>query len=212
MNINEIFLSLQGESTFAGLPCIFIRFCGCNLDCSYCDTQYHHEINEQLTPAQILDRIKAYSPVTLVELTGGEPMIQEEIYDLIDLLISQSFQVMIESNGSILLDKVSPLVHKIIDVKCPDSGMGTSFLTANLSYFQKERDNLKFVISSYTDYEWAKAFLKHHNLSGSDILFSAVSSSVSIQSLAEWIIRDRLDVRFQLQMHKYIWSPETRGV
>lgn len=212
MNINEIFLSLQGESTFSGLPCIFIRFCGCNLKCNYCDTQYHHEINERLTPDQILDRIKAYSPVSLVELTGGEPMLQEDIYDLINLLISHSYQVMIETNGSILLDKVSPLVHKIIDVKCPDSGMGDSFLIENLSFLHKDRDNLKFVISSINDYEWAKAFLKDHQLYGSHILLSAVSSSVSIQSIAEWIIRDRLDVRFQLQMHKYIWSPDVRGV
>nr|MBP7562894.1 radical SAM protein [Candidatus Cloacimonadota bacterium] len=144
MNINEIFLSIQGESNFSGLPCILIRFCGCNLNCSYCDTQYHTEINETLTPHELCERIQAYSPVKLVELTGGEPLLQPDLSVLISLLYDRKYQILIETNGSIGLSQIPDYVHKIIDVKCPDSGEGKSFLKENLLYFKPERDNLKF--------------------------------------------------------------------
>mgnify|MGYP001260813010 CR=1 FL=1 len=212
MNINEIFLSIQGESTFSGLPCIFIRFCGCNLNCSYCDTQYHTEINETLTPHELCERIQAYSPVKLVELTGGEPLLQPDLSVLISLLYDRKYQILIETNGSIDLSQIPDYVHKIIDVKCPDSGEGKSFLKENLLYFKPERDNLKFVISSENDYLWAKAFLKNNHLAGESIIFSTVLNKLEPRVIAEWIIRDRLDVRFQLQIHKFIWSPEQKGV
>jgi len=212
MNINEIFLSIQGESTFSGLPCIFVRFCNCNLNCSYCDTKYNTEINLTLDTIQLIEYIKKYHPVKLIELTGGEPLLQPDLPDLCDKLIDRGYEVLIETNGSLNLKQINHKVHKIIDVKCPDSGEGSSFLIENLNYFKPDRDNLKFVISSLIDYEFAKNFLVKHSVSGPSVLFSGVSDRIEAKQLAEEITKDRLDVRFQLQLHKYIWDPDKRGV
>lgn len=212
MNINEIFLSIQGESTFSGIPCIFIRFCNCNLNCNYCDTKYHNEINLSLNPDEIIAYLKRYSPVKIIELTGGEPLLQTELIALINLLIKHKYTILIETNGSQDLKQIPSIVHKIIDVKCPDSGEGHSFLPANLNYFNLYYDNLKFVISSENDYNFAKEFLAKYNIFGSNILFSTVLDKIEPKTIAEWIIRDKLNVRFQLQLHKYIWDPNLRGV
>ena len=172
MNINELFFSIQGESTYCGLPCIFVRFCGCNLNCSYCDTKYHSEIKLRLSIQEVFEKIKEYEPVKLVEFTGGEPLLQKELVQLINLLHQDNYTILIETNGSISLNNIPDFVHKIVDVKCPDSGAEDSFLTENLHYFDEDRDNLKFVISSEKDYLWAKEFLYKNNLSGQSILFS----------------------------------------
>lgn len=212
MKINELFLSIQGESTFSGLPCIFIRFCGCNLKCAYCDTQYHSEVNLELNVQEIYDKIKEYEPVRLVEFTGGEPLLQKELVQLMRLLHLEKYTLLLETNGSLALQEIPDYVHKIIDVKCPDSGVDDSFLIDNLHYFLPDRDNLKFVISSERDYIWAKDFLEKNQLTGSSILFSTVLTKIEPHQIAEWILLDRLNIRFQLQLHKYIWSPEKRGV
>ncbi len=212
MNINELFFSIQGESTYCGLPCIFVRFCGCNLNCSYCDTKYHSEIKLRLSIQEVFEKIKEYEPVKLVEFTGGEPLLQKELVQLINLLHQDNYTILIETNGSISLNNIPDFVHKIVDVKCPDSGAEDSFLTENLHYFDEDRDNLKFVISSEKDYLWAKEFLYKNNLSGQSILFSFVLGKLEPKQIVEWVLRDKLDIRFQLQLHKYIWSPGQKGV
>jgi len=212
LSLNEFFLSIQGESTYAGLPCIFIRTSGCNLSCNYCDTQYHTEINLKLTSSQILSKINEFLPVKLVEITGGEPLLQDGLYELISQLNTNNFKILLETNGSILLDKVPDYVCKIIDVKCPGSGEFNSFLKDNLHYFNPDYDNLKFVISDRTDYIWARGFLINNKLFGKHTIFSAAYNRLKPELLANWIIEDRLDIRMQLQLHKYIWDPDTKGV
>ena len=212
MDLSEIFFSIQGESTYNGLPCIFIRTSGCNLKCDYCDTLYAEKISKILNPDEILKRIKAISNCKLAEITGGEPLIQEEIYELFELLNINKYKVLLETNGSILLDKVPDYVCKIVDVKTPSSGYEHSFIINNLQYINAEKDNLKFVIGDLTDYEWVRNFLVLNNLKGQHILISTVFSKVEPSVIVEKILKDNLDVRFQLQLHKYIWSHEKRGV
>ena len=207
----EIFCSIQGESSYIGYPCIFIRFAECNLRCNYCDTQYSYKANYSMNIEDILDHIRKYHPVKLVEITGGEPLLQAEVTNLINALEENNYQVLLETNGSLPLDKISPTVHKIIDVKTIKSGSKNSFCISNLDSMNKN-DELKFVISDYEDYVWSKNFIYQYNLLGRKIIFSPVFSRIQPDILASWIVEDRLNVRFQLQIHKYIWNPNKQGV
>lgn len=207
----EIFCSIQGESSFIGYPCIFIRFAECNLRCNYCDTQYSYKANFSMNIQDILDEIRKYHPIKLVEITGGEPLLQAEITQLIDALLENNYKVLLETNGSLPLDKIDKKVHKIIDVKTIKSGSKNSFCQSNLDYMTAT-DELKFVISDYEDYCWSKDFIFSHNLLDRNIIFSPVYSKISPEILVSWIVEDKLNVRFQLQIHKYIWHPDKQGV
>jgi len=212
INICEIFSSLQGESSFSGLPCIFVRLSGCNLRCSYCDTTYCYETKFSLTPSEILKKIKTYLPLIMVEITGGEPLLQPQIYELFDNLYIHGYKILLETNGSILLEDVPRYVHKIVDVKCPGSGEVNSFELANLTLLDIHQDEIKFVLKDYNDYEWAKAFIKKHDLNDYKILFSPLTETLSAKKLAGWIIQDKLNVRLNLQLHKIIWGKNQTGV
>jgi len=212
LKISEIFCSIQGESTYSGLPCIFIRLAGCNLRCDYCDTTYSYESDIEFSVADIISKVKDYDPVKLVEITGGEPLLQSEVYQLFELLHQDGFTILIESNGSISLRDVPEHIIKIVDVKCPGSGEDDSFLLENLEFIHKEKDEIKFVLSDNFDYNWAKDFITKYKLNDYEILFSAVSDRLDQQDLAQWIVEDGLSVRMQLQLHKVIWDKDKRGV
>jgi 7-carboxy-7-deazaguanine synthase len=212
LKLSEIFCSIQGESTFAGLPCIFIRLAGCNLRCHYCDTTFSYEPETVKSIDQIIVEIEKYKPVNLVEITGGEPLLQEEVYDLFQVLHSNNFQILLETNGSINLAKVPKFVIKIVDVKTPGSGFVDSFKLPNLNYIDPQKDEIKFVLTDRNDYEWSKEFIQKNNLQKYKVLFSAVQERFPVHKLAEWMIEDKLGVRMQLQLHKYIWDKNKRGV
>ena len=211
INLSEIFFSIQGESSFAGFPCIFIRFAGCNLRCNYCDTKFAYETEFSMEISEIMKTIDKYSPVKLVEITGGEPLLQPQIYDLISALLKKKYRILLETNGSVNLQKVPAEVIKIVDVKCPGSGEGNSFLMENLKFLNPS-DEIKFVLSDRKDYDWAKNFVERYKLNGRKILFSPVFGKVNPAELAKWILQDKLPVRMQLQLQKYIWNPKKRGV
>ena len=212
MQINEIFHSIQGESSYAGLPCVFIRLTGCNLRCHYCDTTYSHEEKTEKSIPEIITEIATFLPTKLVEITGGEPLLQEEVYSLFEELQKRNYRILLETNGSISLKKVPEYVIKIVDVKTPGSGFGTSFCLENLLLVDPQKDEIKFVLTDREDYEWAKNFIESNKLHNYKILFSAVRNTLPVQSLAEWILEDNLPVRLQLQLHKYIWDENQRGV
>ena len=207
----EIFSSIQGESSYAGYPCIFIRLAECNLRCNYCDTQYSYKSNFSMNVETIIDEIRKYHPIKLVEITGGEPLLQAEISDLIETLLANNYDVLLETNGSLSLDKINKKVHKIIDVKTIKSGSKNSFCMSNLDCMS-EQDELKFVISDYEDYNWSKEFIFEHHLLGRNLIFSPVFDKIAPKILASWMVEDRLNIRFQLQIHKYIWDPNKQGV
>ncbi len=211
LKISEIFCSIQGESTFSGLPSVFVRTTGCNLRCLYCDTQYAYEEGEEFSIDQVLQEIERFLPIKLIAITGGEPLLQDNICELIASLLVRGYQILIETNGSVSLRSLSPQVHKIVDVKCPGSGCADKFLVENLLYMS-DKDELKFVISDLKDYSFAKRFLSAHSLPTEKILFSPVAEILPPHKLAEWIVADRLKVRMQIQLHKIIWDAETRGV
>ena len=226
MKVNEIFKSVQGESSWQGLQCIFIRLSGCNLRCNWCDTKYAYEngnemsvdeiinnVGAGLAPAQIIDRAIPHICMcgiapTLVEITGGEPLLQEEVYELVDKLLSKGYKVLIETNGSLPVDRILTGVIRIIDIKCPGSGMSDKVYWNNLKKL-RPTDEIKFVLSDEIDYEWAKEVIKKYDLPNQvKVLFSSVvganSHSPLHTSIAKWILRDNLPVRLQLQLHKYI--------
>ncbi|MCH8267974.1 MAG: radical SAM protein [Acidobacteria bacterium] len=219
MQVTEIFRSIQGESTFAGLPCIFIRLTGCNLRCVWCDTAYAFYGGKKMSAQEILAAVREMSnrsegkPVKLVEVTGGEPLLQKEIYPLIDRLLAGGYQVLIETSGERpIRDLPSPVV-RVVDVKCPGSGEGGSFLLENLEHLASH-DQLKFVLADRRDYEWAREFLQEHRLQDKveTVIFSPVFGKMEPRPLAEWILADGLPVRVGLQLHKFIWDPEATGV
>lgn len=212
LNISEIFCSIQGESTYAGLPCIFIRLAGCNLRCDYCDTTYSYESEITLSTNDIITKVKEYNPTKFVEITGGEPLLQPEVFQLIESLHNDGYTILLETNGSISLKDVPEYVIKIVDVKCPGSGEENSFLLENLEYIYKEKDEIKFVLSDNYDYNWAKDFMFKYKLNDYEILLSPVSEKLEPQNLAKWITEDKLSVRMQLQLHKIIWDKNRRGV
>ena len=212
MVINEIFKSIQGESSFAGLPCVFVRLTGCNLRCRWCDTAYAFHGGEKVTPEQVVERVRAMGG-KLVELTGGEPLLQRETVGLADRLLAEGYRVLIETSGERFVGDLAPAVVKIVDVKCPGSGEGGRFNLANLDVLDR-KDQVKFVVLDEKDYLYARDFLVMHELAErvDEIIFAPVFGQLPSRQLAEWILRDGLNVRVGLQIHKFIWDPETRGV
>ena len=209
MVITEIFKSIQGESSFAGLPCSFIRTTGCNLRCVWCDTQYAFYGGKNMTIDEILAEIEPHG-CNLVEITGGEPMMQEEIPRLSSKLLEKGHTVLIETGGSIDVSSLPSKVIKILDIKCPDSGMTEHMNWENLKYLGP-KDEIKFVINSRRDYEWSKDIMNKYQLDQKNlILFSPVYQKMPADQLAEWILADKLPVRFQIQLHKALWG-ETPG-
>ena len=211
MKINEIYKSIQGESTYTGLPCVFVRLTYCNLRCTYCDTEYAFYEGKEMSVNEILQAVQLYE-CRLVEITGGEPLVQKEVYSLMNRLVEEKFTVLLETGGSIDIGNVHPNVIKIMDLKCPSSGESGKNLYGNIDKLQPH-DEIKFVIGNREDYSWAKQLVKEHDLEGKyRILFSTVFDCLPPNELAEWILQDSLNVRFQLQIHKYIWNPGRRGV
>lgn len=211
LKINEIFYSIQGESSFAGLPCIFVRLTYCNLRCSYCDTEYAFYEGSDYTADQVLAEIKKYN-CKLVEITGGEPLVQKDVFKLMQSLCDSGYNVLLETGGSLSIKEVDNRVKIIMDLKCPSSNMMDKNLYGNIEYL-KETDEVKFVIGNREDYEWSKKTIVNFNLSENHtVLFSNVFGELEPITLAEWILEDNLNVRFQIQLHKYIWDPMKRGV
>lgn len=211
LKINEIFYSIQGESTFSGLPCIFIRLTYCNLRCSYCDTEYAFYEGKNISIEEILETVKSYN-CNLLEITGGEPLMQEKSYELMNKLCDNGYTVLLETSGSLSIENVDPRVRIIMDLKCPSSRMVKKNLYSNIDFI-KRKDEIKFVIGNREDYDWAKGIILQYKLHEKcEILFSTVFGKLGLKDLAEWILSDNLKVRFQTQLHKYIWNPEKRGV
>lgn len=208
LKVNEIFKSIQGESTYAGLPCTFIRLAGCNLRCTYCDTNYAYYHGRELSDEEIISKIEE-NGVKCVEFTGGEPLLQEETPPLIKTLLDRGYNVLIETNGSICIGCLDKRLTIIMDIKTPKSGMSERMNLKNLELF-KSNDEIKFVLLDESDYIWAKDIISKYNLLNKtkNILMSPAYGILSPKTLASWILRDNLPVRIQLQIHKYIWAPE----
>ncbi|MCF8057213.1 MAG: radical SAM protein [Desulfocapsa sp.] len=218
LSISEIFYSIQGESCYAGFPCIFIRLSGCNLRCNYCDADYTWDEGDSQEIGTVLSTVDDY-PCRLVEVTGGEPLFQETSIQLLTELTARELTVLLETNGSIPIDRVPAGVTVILDVKCPDSGSKDSFHPGNIRFvkqrLKREANSceMKFVLSSKDDYCWAKDFISHHELIDTlPILFSPVQKRISPSDLAEWLMEDGLNVRLQLQLHAILWPDISRGV
>ena len=212
MVITEIFKSIQGESTYAGRPCLFVRLTGCNLRCHWCDTAYAFNGGQKMSVADVLARIRQLGG-KLVELTGGEPLLQQEVYPLTDHLLTEGYRVLVETSGERNLAQLPREVVKVVDVKCPGSGEEGKFCFDNLALLER-KDQIKFVILNEDDYRYARDFLAQHNLHRhvDEVIFSPVFDQLAPRNLAEWILRDGLEVRMGLQLHKFIWEPDARGV
>lgn len=207
MIVNEIFYSLQGESSYSGLPCIFIRLAGCNLKCDWCDTPYSlsDEDGSFMEIGEILNEIGSYD-CNLVEITGGEPLKQDDAKELANKLLSIGYKVLIETNGTYLIDGMEGVI-KIVDVKCPSSGAQDSFMMDNLKCLTSD-DEIKFTVANSDDYAYAKKFINNYLKDFPNILFSPVESVIALKDLSCWIIEDNLNVRLQIQLHKLIWGSE----
>jgi len=211
MRITEIFFSIQGESTHAGEPCVFVRLTGCSLRCVYCDTKYSYAGGREMSMEDVLATVHGY-PSKLVEITGGEPLEQEDVYPLMSSLLDRQYTVMLETGGHVSVARVPEQVIKIIDIKCPDSHEGHTFCWENLELAQAH-DEFKFVISSRKDYDWSKqVYLERLRTKPNPVLFSPSHDDLPAVNLAQWILDDGLPVRLQLQLHKYIWGADVRGV
>ena len=225
MQITEIYASIQGESTFAGLPCIFVRLTGCNLRCSWCDSEYTFTGGRKISANEVFAEVGRHAAIKLVEITGGEPMLQErELVPLMQRLLDAGYTVLLETSGERPLANVPAAVHKIVDVKCPHSGAADTFNSENLATLTPS-DEVKFVISDRTDYEFARDFTREHDLAArvAAVLFSpafrkdasgrtADNAFLDPRQLTNWILADGLNVRLGLQLHKFIWEPTTKGV
>jgi len=209
LKINEIYASIQGESSHTGLPCVFIRLTGCNLRCSWCDTAYAFYEGNDLTIEETLQKVETFG-LGLVEITGGEPLLQEDVYPLMEALLKKGYRVMLETGGALPIDKVPEKVIKILDVKCPGSGEEKKNHLENLKLLSPH-DEVKFVLLDRADYEWSRDMLQKHDLS-TQVLFSPVYDKLNLKDLVQWILEDRLPVRLQTQLHKVIWSKDTIGV
>jgi 7-carboxy-7-deazaguanine synthase len=222
----EIYKSVQGESSFAGRPCIFVRLAGCNLRCSWCDSEYTFKGGYKLSEDEIVAEVKKLAPVKLIEFTGGEPLLQErELVRLMQRLLDDGYELMIETSGERPVENVPKAVHKIIDVKCPGSGEAGRFRMTNLASLT-DRDEVKFVIANRNDYEYARDFIRENALegrAGAILLSPAFSKTPSLErttgnclldprELVEWMLADGLNARLSLQIHKYIWEPQKKGV
>ena len=211
LEVTEIYKSVQGESTYMGLPCVFIRLTGCNLRCIWCDTPHAFHDGKKLSIHQIIDEVKSYD-INLVEITGGEPLLQKEVFPLMESLLEKKFKVMLETSGSLAINNVPAKVIKIIDLKCPGSGEENKNLWENLNHLTST-DEIKFVIADKTDYEWSKKVLQDYELDKKvPVLFSPVFEKLKLKDLTEWILEDNLPVRLHTQLHKYIWDQKTIGV
>jgi 7-carboxy-7-deazaguanine synthase len=227
MQITEIYKSIQGESTYAGLPCVFVRLTGCNLRCSWCDSEYTFSGGHRMTAEEIMSRVEELLPHGgLVEITGGEPMLQErEVVPMMQRLLDEGYSVLLETSGERPLEKVPKGVVKIVDVKCPNSGEPDTFRPENLDTLSSQ-DEVKFVLSNRSDYEFARDFVASHELATrvNAVLFSpafrgdargprdASHCLVDPRELAEWMLQDEIPARLSLQIHKFIWDPATKGV
>ncbi|HEY1923847.1 MAG TPA: radical SAM protein [Candidatus Acidoferrum sp.] len=231
MFITEIFKSIQGEGTRAGLPCVFVRLTGCNLRCTWCDTAYAFHGGKRMSVDDVCHRVDALAgrgdhqhasnaDIHLVELTGGEPLLQEGIYTLAETLLHDGYTVMIETSGERFIGRLPEHVIKIVDVKCPDSGAADTFEIRNLDVLSPN-DEVKFVLSTRRDYEFARDFTRKHHLADRvrQVLFSPVFDDpegkwqgLEPKSLVEWMLADKLPVRLGLQLHKFVWHPATKGV
>ena len=211
MRVTEIFHSIQGESSFVGQPCVFVRLTGCPLRCTWCDTEYAFYGGSEQSLENILAKVDSYG-CRLVEVTGGEPLSQSEAFALITKLCERGYDVLIETSGAIDTTAVDPRAHVILDVKCPGSGMSDRMFWPNLARLTS-KDEAKFVLADRSDYEWARHILGQHDLaSRCTVLMSPVFGSLDPRQLAEWVLADRLPVRLQVQLHKLIWAPDMRGV
>jgi 7-carboxy-7-deazaguanine synthase len=226
MQIIEIYRSIQGESSFSGVPCIFVRLAACNLRCAWCDSEYTFTGGKKMSPEEVEREVASLASNGLVEITGGEPMLQErELVPFMERLLARGYTLLLETSGERPLENVPKAVHKIVDVKCPASGEGGSFRLTNLSALTL-KDEVKFVLSDRQDYEFARDFVIQHQLESkvASVIFSpAFVKNPSVQRdsancmldprlLAEWILQDGLNVRLGLQIHKFIWEPAAKGV
>jgi 7-carboxy-7-deazaguanine synthase len=212
LTINEIFHSIQGESTHTGRPCVFVRLTACDLRCSWCDTPYAFTEGSKMSIDAVMSQVEQYG-CDLVEITGGEPLLQRDVYPLMRQLLDSGRTVMVETGGHHSIKDVPSEVIRIVDVKCPGSGESDRNHWENLALLSA-RDEVKFVLKDRTDYEYARDIVRRHDLASrtAAVLFSPVHDVLPSKELAAWILEDRLPVRLQLQAHKFIWSPETRGV
>jgi len=226
MLITEIYRSIQGESSFAGLPCTFVRLTACNLRCAWCDSEYTFTGGKKMSADEVEQEVMRLAPSGLVEITGGEPMLQErELVPLMERLVNRGYTLLLETSGERPLEHVPRQVHKIVDVKCPGSGEGGSFRMSNLETLTAH-DEVKFVLADRADYEFAREFTCEHHLESKvrEVIFSPVflkepstardtsNCQLDPRVLAEWIVQDKLNVRLGLQIHKFIWEPATKGV
>ena len=211
MRITEIYQSVQGESSYVGLPCVFVRTTGCDLRCQWCDSEFTFTGGTRMTLDEIIAQVERYE-CNLVELTGGEPMLQPEIYDLATRLCDSAHTVLIETGGHRDISKLDPRVIRIMDLKCPGSGECEKNLWSNLEHLRPV-DEVKFVLADRLDYEWARDVIRRHELEGRPhLLLSTVYGKVEGRDVVEWMLEDKLQARFQLQAHKYIWPPDARSV
>jgi 7-carboxy-7-deazaguanine synthase len=211
LKINEIFKSIQGESSYMGMPTVFVRLTGCNLRCTYCDTEYAFYEGNSMTVKDVLAAVKAFG-LPLVEITGGEPLMQKDVYPLMDELLKNGYQVMLETGGSISLQDVPKEVIKVMDLKCPGSSEEANNRFENIDHLT-QNDEVKFVILDRMDYDWSKKLIHRYQLhKKARILFSPVYDKLQLKDLAEWVLEDKLPVRLQTQLHKIIWSKDAIGV
>jgi 7-carboxy-7-deazaguanine synthase len=212
LKINEIYLSVQGESTWVGLPCVFVRLTGCDLRCTYCDTAYAFYEGVRKSAGDILKEVLSFD-CSLVEITGGEPLLQKNVLPLMTALCDADRTVLIETSGAHDVSKIDPRVHRIMDLKTPSSGEVNKNLYSNIACLT-QRDELKFVIGSREDYEWTRGQINTHRLAErvKAVLLSPVFGSIEPRQIVDWMLADRLPARFQLQLHKFIWEPQARGV
>ncbi|MBI4540775.1 MAG: radical SAM protein [Gemmatimonadetes bacterium] len=217
LRVTEIFHSIQGESTWTGRPCTFVRLTGCPLRCTWCDTTYSFYGGERMSLDQIIARVRAFQ-TKLVEITGGEPLVHRNAFLLVKRLLDEEFTVLLETSGALDVSPLDPRAHKIMDLKCPGSGESHRNRWANLDHLT-DRDELKFVVRDRADYDWAREVIRERGLDRRleqgtlrEILVSSVWGEVELSELASWILEDRLPVRLQTQLHKHIWGPNIAGV
>ncbi len=211
LKVNEIFYSIQGESTYAGLPCVFVRLTGCNLRCTYCDTQYAYKQGKASNLNEILNHINRYN-CNLVEITGGEPLLQSETFELAKSLVEQGKKVLVETNGTQNIDLLPEPVIRIMDIKCPGSRESDKMDWNNMNRL-RAHDNVKFVISHREDFDWAVNIVeKYKLLNKTNVLFSPAFRLLDPDVIARWMLKLKLPIRLNLQLHKYIWDPNRRGV
>jgi 7-carboxy-7-deazaguanine synthase len=212
IRVNEIFYSIQGESTYVGRPCVFVRLTGCNLRCNYCDTEYAFYEGRQMAVDEVAADVHGYG-CDLVEITGGEPLLQPGVYPLIERMLAMGHTVLVETSGASDVSRLDPRVVKVMDIKCPASGEADRTMWTNLDHLTA-RDEVKFVISDRRDYEWAREVIARHKLAArvKAVLLSCAFGRLKPAALAAWMLADRLQARFQLQLHKHIWPPGARGV